>query len=300
MRKILLVGLAAFLFLFGLALVLSLFVASTAGDGATLSFGKKLAVLPVKGEISSEKSVRDGVYADDLVEDLDKAEKDSTVAGIFLDIDSPGGSVVPTKQIVYKIRSLEKPVVAYIGEMGASGGYYIAASADYVVADEDSLTGSIGVISLLPNLQGLLEKIGVKMEVLKEGENKAIASPFTELTADQRKIMQGLLSDVYAKFKADVLAFRKGKVRLKLFDELADGRILSGRQALDAGLIDLTGSKEDALKKAAELSGIEGEPELVKYEKKELSLLDFFMQAGSAFGYSFKNALVSDARLSIK
>ncbi len=300
MKKLLLVGLAAFLFLVGIALLLTLFLASTSGENLSLSLSGKLAVIPIKGEIGSTDALRDAVSAEHVVEDLEEAENDSSIQGIFLDIDSPGGSVVPTKQIVYKIREIEKPIVAYVGETGASGAYYIAAASDYIMADEDSLTGSIGVISLVPNLEGLLEKIGAKMQVFKEGENKAFASPFTEMTEEQRAIMQGLLSDIYGKFKSDVLSFRKGKVKVRLFNELADGRVLSGRQALDAGLIDATGTRKEALKKAAELAGIEGEPELVKYGKKELSLVDFFMEAGSAFGGAFRQSLFADARVSIR
>ena len=300
MKKLLLVGLAAFLFLVGIALLLTLFLASTSGENLSLSLSGKLAVIPIKGEIGSTDALRDAVSAEHVVEDLEEAETDPSIKGIFLDIDSPGGSVVPTKQIVYKIREIEKPIVAYVGETGASGAYYIAAASDYIVADEDSLTGSIGVISLVPNLEGLLEKIGAKMQVFKEGENKAFASPFTEMTEEQRAIMQGLLSDIYNKFKSDVLSFRKGKIRAKLFNELADGRVLSGRQALDAGLIDATGTRKEALKKAAELAGIEGEPELVKYGKKELSLVDFFMEAGNAFGGAFRQSLFADAKVSIR
>ena len=300
MKKLLLVGLAAFLFLVGIALLLTLFLASTSGENLSLSLSGKLAVIPIKGEIGSTDALRDAVSAEHVVEDLEEAETDPSIKGIFLDIDSPGGSVVPTKQIVYKIREIEKPIVAYVGETGASGAYYIAAASDYIVADEDSLTGSIGVISLVPNLEGLLEKIGAKMQVFKEGENKAFASPFTEMTEEQRAIMQGLLSDIYNKFKSDVLSFRKGKIRAKLFNELADGRVLSGRQALDAGLIDATGTRKEALKKAAELAGIEGEPELVKYGKKELSLVDFFMEAGNAFGGAFRQSLFADAKISIR
>lgn len=300
MKKLLLVGLAAFLFLVGIALLLTLFLASTSGENLSLSLSGKLAVISIKGEIGAAEALRDAVSAERVVEDLEEAEKDPAIKGIFLDIDSPGGSVVPTKQIVYKIREIEKPIVAYVGETGASGAYYIAAASDYIVADEDSLTGSIGVISMVPNLEGLLEKIGAKMQVFKEGENKAFANPFTEMTEEQRAIMQGLLSDIYGKFKSDVLAFRKGKIRVKLFSELADGRVLSGRQALDAGLIDATGTRKEALKKAAELAGIEGEPELVKYGKKELSLVDFFMEAGNAFGGAFRQSLFADAKVSIR
>ncbi len=301
MKKLLLVGLAAFLLLVGLALLLSLYLAS-AGGGPGLSLGKKLAVIPIKGEITSDGTLQEAVIADDVVDDLDSAAGDSSVAGIFLDIDSPGGSVVPTKQVVAKIREIEKdkPVVAYIGEMGASGGYYIASSADYIVADPDSLTGSIGVISMFPNLQGLLEKIGAKMEVLTEGKNKAMANPFTELTDEQRQIMQGLLDEVYTQFKSDVLEFRKGKVNVKLFTELADGRVLSGRQALKAGLIDQTGTKKQAIKKAGELAKIEGEPELVYYEKKKFSLLDLIGQAGASFGHGLRASLYANPGVSIK
>ncbi len=293
MKKLLLVAAAALLFLLGLALLMSLLAASS-HPGESFSLGKKIAVIPLKGEITSDKTLTDGIYADDVVADLEDAEGDSTIAGIFLDIDSPGGSVVATKQIVYQIRESEKPVVAYIGEMGASGGYYIAASSDYIVADADSLTGSIGVVSLLPNLEGLLEKVGVKMNILKEGENKAMASPFKEMSPEQEQIMQRLLADIFQQFKQDVLSFRGDHVHVKQFAEIADGRVLSGRQALEVGLIDEVGAKKKALAKIGELTGLGEEPELVYYEKAEFSLWDFFTQAGNSFGGAFKRALLSN------
>ena len=270
--------------------LLSFFLASLADNPIALS--NKIAIVPIQGEISSSGSAST-LSALEVVDALDEAENDPTVSAILLDIDSPGGSIVPTKQIVAKGRELKKPVVSYIGDSGASGAYYVAASSDYIFSDADSITGSIGVISIFPNLEGLLEKIGVKFQVLKVGENKDIGSPFSELNAEQRQIIQTILDDAFSHFKSDVLLFRSGKVDLASFDAVADGRILSGQQAKAIGLVDALGTRNQAIQKAGELAGISGEPIPVDFGLKPFSLLDLFSVSGKSFGSGFREGLTS-------
>ena len=244
-----------------------------------------IAVIPIKGEITN---VSGGAFdstltALDVVELIEDAENNPSVAAIFLDIDSPGGEVVASKQIVYKVRSSSKPVYSYINSLGTSGAYYIAASTDYIMADEDSITGSIGVISIFFNFQELLDELGIKVNIVKEGEFKAIGSPFKDLSEEEKEIIQTLLKDVHEGFKDDVLEFRNGKLTRGELERLADGRIMSGRQAFQSNLVDELMSRDEAIVKAAELAGITDHI-LIHYGKEKIGLGDLIFASGKAFG----------------
>ncbi len=258
----------------------------------------QIAVIPVKGEIvSSSDPFFSSPSVRDTIELIELAEQDPSVSAVMLEIDSPGGTIVASKELVRAIRRTEKPVVAFISEVGASGAYYAASASDLVVADPDSITGSIGVISVSPNLEGLLEKIGVKMKILKEGEFKDLGSPFKEMSEQEEEILQEILSQAFESFKGDVLEFRKGKLNPKEFEEVADGRILSGRQAKAFGLVDVLGGRGTALKEAAMLAGIEGKPREKELKKKtRFDLFNVFANAGFAFGSGFRHSLSPDFR----
>ena len=278
------VGIVLIFLVFALFLVFS--------NGAGLS--GTVLVIPVKGEISSDAPNFGGAFStDELVEQLKNADDNPSISAIVLDIDSPGGTIVSTKQIVHQIRETKKPVVSYIGEVGASGAYYVAAATDYVICDEDSITGSIGVISLLPDLNGLMEKLGVQITILTEGKNKGIGNPFSKTTPEQKQLLQNLLSEAFSHFKRDVKTFRGEKLNTTRFEQIADGRILSGTQALDAGLIDELGPKQAAIIKAAKLAGIRGTPAIEKASKPRFSILDLLTQAGYSFGSGFKQSLAT-------
>jgi len=295
LNKLFIIAVAAILGILLLSILFSL--AFNASSSPSPLFQGSLAVIPIKGEISSGGGgFGDSLSASEVVRQIEQAIDDRSVSGILLDIDSPGGSVVPTKQIVYAIRESEKPVVAYIGEIGASGAYYIAASSDYIIADEDSFTGSIGVVSMVMNVQGLMRMIGVDVNVITEGDHKAMGNPFTEFTEEDRALLQELLAETFEQFKGDILTFRAGKISIDQLNEVADGRIVSGRQALKVNLIDATGSRKEAIQKAAELSGITGEPELVTYRRTEFSLFDLFLGMGQGFGKGIQSAWVNNPR----
>ena len=267
---------------------------SAASDSSNTfwSFGDVIARIPIQGEISTASSSSSTGYME-IVDALKQADEDASVRAILLDIDSPGGSVVSTRQIVAQLRKTRKPVVAWIGEVGASGAYYSAAASTYIMADPHSITGSIGVVSLQPNVQELLQKIGVKMETIQAGKFKTIGSPFKELSEDERQILQTIIDDIFAQFKNDVKEFRGKKVNVQKFEEVADGRILSGKQALDAGLIDALGTKEEAIQKAAELGGISGEPQIQTFQEQHFSLADIFTQMGTQFGKGIQAGMIS-------
>jgi len=254
-----------------------------------------VAIIPIKGEISFDKSVSSGLTAEEIVEKLDDAEKDSGIGAILLDIDSGGGSVVASKQIVKKIRKTKKPVVAWISEIGASGAYYAAAASDYVMSDEDSITGSIGAIMFVPNAQRLLGNIGIDVNAIKSGELKDIGSPFKSMTENERQLLEQMVLGSFKRFKSDIIEFRGKNLDVAAFNKIADGRILSGEQAEKIGMVDGFGSKEDAVKKAAALAGIQGEPETKEYAKKDFSLLDLLAESGKSFGEGLKQGLASES-----
>ncbi|VVC00412.1 Membrane-bound protease [uncultured archaeon] len=287
---------AVALFVLGaLAFGALLLVSGTSGINPSIGPPGGIAIIPLKGEISNDSagSFSGQLTANDVVSLIDEAESDSGVGAILLDIDSPGGEAIASKQIVYRIRDSKKPVYSYINSTGASGAYYVAAATNHIMADPDSITGSIGVISMVPTFEGLMEKLGVKMNVLKEGAYKDIGSPYREMTDEDREIFQGVLSQIYSNFKADVLLFRQGKISGQSLESIADGRILTGKQALDKGLIDeLVPSRKKAIQRAAELAGIKG-PHEVHYGQREFSLMDLFFSAGQSFGSGFSASLES-------
>ncbi|PIN84656.1 MAG: signal peptide peptidase SppA [Candidatus Diapherotrites archaeon CG11_big_fil_rev_8_21_14_0_20_37_9] len=288
-EDLLIVGIVGMGLIF-LALVIVIVVLFPVGNGIGAS---GVGVIPLKGEISNQGSgsiFEQSYTANDIVDLIDDAENDSSVGVIFLDIDSPGGEVVASKQIVYKLRSVEKPTFAYIGSVGASGAYYVAAATDYIVADEDSITGSIGVISTVMNFEELFDNLGIKVTLIKEGKFKAIGSPFKEFTKEEQKLIQDILQETAIGFKADVFEFRKDKMERSELDAVADGRIMSGRQALKSHLVDELLTKEEALQKAAELNNLKNS-HIVYFGLKEPGFFDLIFASGSAFGQGFMSEL---------
>lgn len=186
------------------------------------------------------------------------------VRAIVLDINSPGGSVGAVQELYSQIQRVRKekkiPVIALFDDVAASGGYYIAAACDKIVAHPGSLTGSIGVIFQVGNVEGLFNKLGVKMDPVKSGKHKDIGSPTRAMTPEERQLLQALIDDAYKQFVAAVSAGRRlseDQVRA-----LADGRIFSGQQALESKLVDMVGDSTDALELAGKLGGIPGRPKI--------------------------------------
>jgi protease-4 len=236
-------------------------------DNLELSRGDRIAVIRIEGLILDAK---------DTVAELKRFGESSSVKAIVLRIDSPGGGVVPSQEIhdaVQRVRSKQhKTVVASMGTVAASGGYYIATAADRIVANPGTLTGSIGVIMELVNLEGLLQKVGVESVVVKSGHYKDIGSPFRKMSPDERRLLQALMDDIHNQF---IEAVAKGRsLEVAAVRTLADGRILTGRQARDARLVDELGDLEDAVRLAADLAGIEGEPQIIE-PKKRFSIREF-------------------------
>jgi len=225
----------------------------------------------------------EGVILDskEVIGQLEKHQTNPSVKAIVLRINSPGGGVAPSQEIyeeVVKTREVgKKPVVASMGSLAASGGYYIASAADVIVANPGSVTGSIGVLVQVPNISGLLQKIGVRSVVVKSGEHKDLASPTREMTEAERDILQRLLDDVHDQF-IDVVA-KTRKLDRKKVEALADGRIFSGREAKSLGLVDQLGNLQDAIYRAANLAGIQGKPIVIQERKRRFLLLDLLNRA---------------------
>lgn len=235
--------------------------------------GSKLALIVVDGVILDSKEV---------IEQLEKHRANPSVKAIVLRINSPGGGVSPSQEIyeeLMKARQVSgKPVVASMGSVAASGGYYIASAADVIVANPGSITGSIGVLIQIPNISGLLQKIGVKSVVVKSAEHKDLASPTREMTEAEKQILQRLMDDVHDQF-IEVVAKTRRLDRKKV-EALADGRIFSGREAKSLGLIDQLGNLQDAIDRAASLAGIPGTPTVIQERKRRFFPLNLLSQVG--------------------
>ncbi len=253
-----------------------------------------IAIIPLKGEISNQSGDYFSSYvtASEVAEMIEEADSDPSIGAIFLDIDSPGGEVVASKQIVYKIRETKKPIYSYIGSIGASGAYYAASASDYIFADSDSLTGSIGVISTVTNVQELMQNFGIKVTNITTGDYKSLGSPFDEFTEEERLILQEIIDGTFQQFRSDILEFRNGKISEAELDSVDDGRILSGRQALAKNLVDELLPKEKALKKVAELEKIKN-PQFIEYNKTEPSFFDLLFYSGKYFGNGLLSSAVS-------
>jgi protease-4 len=251
--------------MFALALALFtgvfFFAYLSGGDAKVLALfsGDGVGVLQVEGAIDDPRA---------LLAELRRLREMPWVKAIVVRVDSPGGAVAPTQEIFAEIQRAKKkkPFIASLGSIAASGGYYIAAACDKIVANPGTLTGSIGVIMQLSNVEELMKKIGVKGYNVKSGANKDIGSPFQPLSAEGKEILQSLVDNVHGQFVAAVAQGRGlDETRVR---KLADGRIYSGAQAKDLGLVDQFGTLEDAIELAARRAGIAAEP-AVYYSRPE-------------------------------
>jgi protease-4 len=223
------------------------------------AIGNKIAVIPLNGVIEPGPggSLLGGssITPDAVRKELEKVKDDSMFKAIVIQVNSPGGDVSACEEIAYEMAKVKKPIVISMRSVAASGGYYISAKADKIVALQSTLTGSIGVISEMPNLNGLLDKVGVKMEVIKSGKYKDMYSGFADLTPEERALVQKTTDQMYDQF-IDVVAegrhLDKEKVR-----ELATGQIYTGLEAKQLGLVDELGGIQTAIDLAAKLADVQ-------------------------------------------
>jgi len=269
-RRNLILGIVigGFILLFLIFFIIGLVGMMSDKDDGWVGFGDKIAIVKIEGEIiNSEKTV----------EQLRDYAKNSSVKGILIRVNTPGGVVGASQEIYYEVLRVReksgKPVVISMGSLAASGGYYIACAGDYVFANPGTLTGSIGVILQYPVVKDLLDKVGIQFQTIKTGNVKDVGSPFKYPSEADTLMLMRVIDDSYDQF-VEVVAAARGMEREEVL-KVADGSIYTGRQAYKLGLVDTLGCMEDAIDYLAEVTGIEGEPKrLQKKEKRDLTVFD--------------------------
>jgi protease-4 len=234
------------------------------GKGTLFSPGERVGVVEIKGLLTDSRTA---------IKQLERYRDDDSIKAIVLRINSPGGAVGPAQEILREVEKVrtKKKIVASLGTVAASGGYYIASGANLIMANRGTATGSIGVIMQFTNVEGLTKKIGLDFFNLKAGRYKDVGSPFRSMSPEDKAYLQGFLDNIYQQFVSDVAHNRKIPVaRLKT---LAEGRIYTGEEAKQVGLVDEFGNLPDAIERAGRLGGIKGKVKAVYAEKEGLSFL---------------------------
>jgi len=252
--------------------------------------GERVGVVELIGVISDAKKV---------IRDIKTFREDKAVKAIVLRIDSPGGGVGPSQEIyreIEKTKEMKKIIIASMGSVAASGGYYAASATDGIMANPGTITGSIGVIMGYTNFKEIFEKIGLLPVVIKSGEFKDMGSPVRDMTEKEKQILQGFVDKVHQQFVNDVAKGRN--MDLVKMGELADGRIYSGEEALELGLIDRMGNLEDAIEWAGRLGGIEGDVSAVYIKENKLSLLRYLSDSSldEMMNHFIGNSIYADYR----
>lgn len=241
--------------------------------------GPGVGIVRIEGTISmvgqpSPFGVRAG--AEGIIDRLDELEHDGNIKAVVVRINSPGGTVSATQEIYQKLWRLRKKniiLVASMGELAASGGYYVAAACNHIMANSGTITGSIGVISLAPNVRRLMERLGIEMNVIKSGRYKDFLSSFRELSPDEKALMQDIIDGSYRQFIKDIARGRS--MSESDIEPWADGRIMSGTRALERKLIDGLGSFEEAVEKARELAKLPADAP--RYDESSSPFQQFMM-----------------------
>jgi len=265
-------GIFVLVSILGLIFVISFFVGRWGlfeGRGISLS-NDKIAVISIEGVLTSSA---------DTIRQFKQYEENEDVKALVLRIDSPGGTVVAAQEIYAEIRKLRehKVVLTSMGNVAASGGYYVASATEEIVANPGTLTGSIGVISEYPNIEELMKKVGLRSEVMKSGRFKDLGNPTREMTEEERQLLQDIIDNIHNQFIRDV-ALGRGRT-VEEIEPLADGRVFTGEQAKENGLVDRLGNFQDALDRAAELAGIEGKPVIIYPEEKRKKIWEYLVQS---------------------
>ena len=237
---------------------------------------RNIALIRVEGVITSGRGSRSmfgggSAGSERIIGILEEFRKDKSVKSGVIRINSPGGTPAGAQEVyreIMRVRRDGKKITVSMGDVAASGGYYIASAADTIFADSATITGSIGVIMETSDIHDLLNRVGVKLETIKSGKYKDVGSYSRAMTPDERALLQSVLDDVYDQFVTDVAAGRRKVLTESDVRKLADGRIFTGRQALKLKLVDRIGSLEDALRSAADDAGIKGDFQVTEYERE--------------------------------
>ncbi len=256
--------------LLGMTLLITIGMGSAGISGLDSIGGEKVGVIRIEGVIFS---------AEETIQAIKQFREDDDVKAILLRIDSPGGGVGPSQEIFREVRKTlpTKKVVVSMGSVAASGGYYIAAGADEIMANPGTITGSLGVIMQYTDFSELMKMIGLAPVVIKSGDYKDIGSPVRPMTDQERKILEEFTAKIHEQFKRDIAEGRD--MEMEKVNELADGRIFTGEEARELGLVDRLGNQEDAIEWAGRLGGIEGDVHPVYLPEKETSFLDLLTES---------------------
>jgi len=251
-----------------------------------------IGIIYIYGEIfTSFDDSLFGLYkkgSDSIIDQLEELRKDKRVKAIILRINSPGGTIGAAQEIIEEIKLVKKcgiKIISSFGDIAASGAYFIAAHSDLIIANPGTLTGSLSVFIASPEISELMKKLGIKMNVIKSGKYKDILSSFRKMEADEREMIEKLIKDSYEQLVTEVSTGRN--IPLEEAYKICDGRLFTGRQALSEKLVDEIGNFQYALKRAMELTGLKGEPVIIKPKKKNIQL--FFDLIESKL--NFKNLL---------
>ncbi|HDL17953.1 MAG TPA: signal peptide peptidase SppA, partial [Bacteroidetes bacterium] len=261
------------------------------GDTTGLGIsGNKIGLVELRGVIYDSRS---------MVRKLERMRDSDAIRAVVLRINSPGGGVAASQEIYEAVKSIResgKPILVSMGSVAASGGYYVACGADSIVANPGTTTGSIGVILEVPNFKGLLDKIGVKFEVVKSGTFKDTGSPYRDMTSRERKYLQSYIDDAFGQFVGVVAENRR--LTKKAVLSFADGRIFTGKQAIKLGLVDRLGDYGTAIRLAAKMAGIKGKPKTYRFPKKKFTIFNILLgdlseiktkiESVPAFKYQYK------------
>ncbi len=263
-----------------------------------LQFGPGIALVRIEGSIDFARSSSAFGFpsgAEAIIKKLDDIEKDSSIKGVIIRINSPGGTVAATQEIYQKIWKLRKkniPIVASMGEIAASGGYYTASACNYIFANHGTITGSIGVIAMSPNVKKLMEKLGISLNVIKSGKYKDIFSSTRDITDAESALLQEMIDSSYRKFLKDISLGRN--MSITDIEPYADGRIMSGETALKHKFVDALGTYEEALDKAKELAKLPSDAPV--YEGIKSPFQQFMMSMDGMFkGLNTLNEFINRA-----
>ena len=235
----------------------------------SVSVGNKVAVLEVEGPITDSRRI---------IEQIKEYRESSSIKSVIMRVDSPGGGVGPSQEIYAELKKLaaEKPLIVSMGSVAASGGYYLAVAGEKIFANPGTITGSIGVIMSFPNYRELMGQLGVKMETVKSGQFKDTGSSSGVFSEADRFLLQRLIDDVHQQF-VDTISLERN-IPLERLQPYVDGRIMTGRQAKEFGLIDELGTFYDAVAYAGKLSGLGDDPDLIYPEPEPTNLFDRYLQ----------------------
>lgn len=239
------------------------------GSVGYIPTGESIALIRIEGVISDSQSSSllygEGTEPEKIIHQLHKAEEDPNIKAIIFRINSPGGTAAASQEIYREIMRIKKPIISSVGDICASGAYYIASATDWIVANEASSVGSIGVIMQFPNYQGLYEKLGIKTETFTKGKYKDLGSPARGLTDEEKRLIDKELEVVYQQFIRDVAKGRD--MTEKNVEELATGFVFVGSESFNLKLIDELGNYQDAINKAVELGQIKGKPTIIDFKR---------------------------------